>query len=236
MAEAKEKKGLTIFFTYKKQFDLLTDEQLGKLMRALIEYAENGTEIDTDDGLLEMAFSFIANNINLARQKSLIYANNGRKGGAPQGNSNAKKIVVETEEKQAKTNKNKQKQAKVETETSKTTKTSHMNKYDMNKYDMNLYEEEEYKEASLQSASASSLSESDLIAEFGADVVSEYKQRVSAWCNKNNRPSKNTLQTVREWIIQDGAGKGTKNEPVVIYSTSSFDVKQIEDDIWAQYD
>ena len=55
------KKSFILYLDYKKQFDLLTDEQVGRLIRALMQYAESGEIGDfPDDGMLAMCFSFIS--------------------------------------------------------------------------------------------------------------------------------------------------------------------------------
>ena len=44
----KEKKSLMLYYDYKDQFEMLTDEQLRKLIYAMIEYDKNDVEIELD--------------------------------------------------------------------------------------------------------------------------------------------------------------------------------------------
>lgn len=53
-------KSFVMYISNKGQFDLLTDEQAGKLIKALFAYADSGDVIDTDDGMVQMAFSFLS--------------------------------------------------------------------------------------------------------------------------------------------------------------------------------
>lgn len=53
-------KSFVMYISNKGQFDMLTDEQAGKLIKALFAYADTGEVIDTDDGMLKMAFSFLS--------------------------------------------------------------------------------------------------------------------------------------------------------------------------------
>ena len=53
-------KSFVMYISNKGQFDLLTDEQAGKLIKALFAYADSGEVIDTDDGMVQMAFSFLS--------------------------------------------------------------------------------------------------------------------------------------------------------------------------------
>lgn len=90
-----EKKSFILYLDTIKQWDMLSDEQAGKLIKALLRYCENGDKLETDDGMLSMAFGFIIAQIdrdsekwNTIREKR---SEAGKKGGAPKGNNNAKK-------------------------------------------------------------------------------------------------------------------------------------------------
>ena len=81
-----DKSSFLIYLDYEEQFNLLTDEQVGQLMRAIIKY-EKTREVPKLDGMLKMAFSFIKTQLDRDRQK---YQNkceknreNGAKGGRP---------------------------------------------------------------------------------------------------------------------------------------------------------
>ena len=52
------KSSFLIYLDYKEQFELLTDEELGQLLRAIMLYEETG-KITELSGMLKMAFSFI---------------------------------------------------------------------------------------------------------------------------------------------------------------------------------
>ena len=93
------------FILYTSYYDIvgdLTDEQLGRLTRAIFAYAQDGTEIELPP-VVRMAFSFIKKDMdhNDGKYQARLKARSdaGRKGGAPKGNSNArKKACVEVEE------------------------------------------------------------------------------------------------------------------------------------------
>lgn len=81
-----EKNSFLIYLDYEEHFNLLSDEELGILIRALIKYEKTG-EIPILDSSLKMAFSFIKTQLNKDRKK---YENkcemnkkNGAKGGRP---------------------------------------------------------------------------------------------------------------------------------------------------------
>ena len=58
-----EKKSFMIYLDNEKQVNMLTDEQAGKLFKALFEFAKDGTETDFKDGMTAMIFSFMADSI-----------------------------------------------------------------------------------------------------------------------------------------------------------------------------
>lgn len=63
-----EKNCFLIYLDYEEQFNLLTDEQLGQLMRAIISYEKTGIEPNID-GIIKMAFSFIKAQLDRDRDK-----------------------------------------------------------------------------------------------------------------------------------------------------------------------
>ncbi len=56
-----DKSSFLIYLDYEEQFNLLTDEQIGQLMRAIIKY-EKTREIPQLNGIVKMAFSFKKHN------------------------------------------------------------------------------------------------------------------------------------------------------------------------------
>ena len=43
-----------------EQWEMLSNEQAGKLVKTLLDYANTGKKIDSSDGMLKMAFAFMA--------------------------------------------------------------------------------------------------------------------------------------------------------------------------------
>ena len=92
-----KKKSFLIYLDYEKHFELLTDEQLGQLIRALIEY-EKTKKIPQLDGMSKMAFSFIKTQLDrdraLYEEKCKKNRENGTQGGRPRKNQT---VFLETE-------------------------------------------------------------------------------------------------------------------------------------------
>ena len=84
-----DKKSFLIYLDYEEQFNLLTDEQIGQLMRAIIKYEKTQEEPQLD-GVLKMAFSFIRTQLDRDRQKYQKKCEknreNGARGGRPRKN------------------------------------------------------------------------------------------------------------------------------------------------------
>lgn len=80
------KSSFLIYLDYKEQFELLTDEELGQLLRAIMLYEETG-KITELSGMLKMAFSFIRTQLDKDRQKYEDKCEknreNAKKGGRP---------------------------------------------------------------------------------------------------------------------------------------------------------
>lgn len=84
-----DKNSFLIYTDYEEQFNLLTDAEIGQLMRAIIKY-EKTKEEPKLDGMLKMAFSFIKTQLDRDREKYEAKCEknreNAKKGGRPKKN------------------------------------------------------------------------------------------------------------------------------------------------------
>ena len=87
-------KYVQLYFSYLDPLADLSDEQLGRVVRALMQYGSEGT-LPSFTGLESMAWKFLRSNFDrdvaAYEQKVEQWRENGRKGGAPKGNRNAQK-------------------------------------------------------------------------------------------------------------------------------------------------
>ena len=115
------KKGFIMFLSFADIIQELTDEEAGRLLKAIMQH-EGGEEVDLgNDRLLKVAYTAITADIDRQDEKweKTRYARSeaGKLGGAPKGNKNASKNKQE----QTETNKNKQnKQEQTETNKNRT--------------------------------------------------------------------------------------------------------------------
>lgn len=79
-----EKSSFLLYFSYRKHLALLSDEECGKLLMALFDYAENGQEPELT-GATAMAFSFIQDQMERDADKYAAVCERNRKNGAKGG-------------------------------------------------------------------------------------------------------------------------------------------------------
>ena len=81
-----DKSSFLMYLDYEEQFTLLSDAEIGQLMRAIMKY-EKTRELSELDGMVKMAFSFIKTQLDRDREKyeSKCEKNklNGKRGGRP---------------------------------------------------------------------------------------------------------------------------------------------------------
>lgn len=82
-----DKASFLMYLDTAKHWDLLSDAQAGALIKALFRYCESGEKLKTDDGMLAMAFSFIAAQIDRDSEKyertCKKRSESGKNGGRP---------------------------------------------------------------------------------------------------------------------------------------------------------
>lgn len=108
-----EKKSFKIYKEWQKQFSALDNETAGELIKAVFAYQTMGEMPKNMSPVAEMALSFMCQQFERDNESydeiSRVRSEAGKKGGAPLGNSNAKKNKdVNFNENQSKITKNKQ--------------------------------------------------------------------------------------------------------------------------------
>lgn len=95
-----EKKSLLLYYDYQQHFNFLTDEQTGKIIKAMLDYEINGVFPEFDEPIMQMTFSFIKSNLDRDMQKYLEKCEknteNGKKGGRPRQNQSNEQVNIST--------------------------------------------------------------------------------------------------------------------------------------------
>lgn len=64
-----DKVSFLIYLDYEEQFDLLSDEQLGQLIRGIMKYEKTKEVPENLDGMVKIAFSFIKAQLDRKRAR-----------------------------------------------------------------------------------------------------------------------------------------------------------------------
>ena len=72
------KNSFIVYYQYAEHFELLTDEELGRLIRAMLLYDKDGT-LPQFEGVLKMAFSFIKTQLDIDKNKFNTICERNRK-------------------------------------------------------------------------------------------------------------------------------------------------------------
>ena len=64
-----ELKYITLFLDRQKEFNMLSDEQAGKLIKGIFEYSSTGKELNSDDLTVNVLFSVIKAQLDDAANK-----------------------------------------------------------------------------------------------------------------------------------------------------------------------
>lgn len=72
------KNSFIVYYQYAEHFELLTDEELGRLIRAMLLYDKDGT-LPQFEGVLKMAFSFIKTQLDIDKDKFNTICERNRK-------------------------------------------------------------------------------------------------------------------------------------------------------------
>ena len=143
----KKEKGVVLYYDYRTQLSLLSDEDRGRLLMALLDYGEKGTEPELDGAAL-MAFSFIRSQMdrNAAKYAEICRkrAEAGKKGGRPKEGESEGKSEAENQSEAKKANgfeKNQSEAKKANTNTNNKNKNKTNTNTNTNTNTISSYEE-----------------------------------------------------------------------------------------------
>lgn len=91
-----DKNSFLMYLDYEEQFNLLTDEQIGQLMRAIYQY-EKTREVPELEGILKMAFSFMKTQLDRDREKYQAKCEKNKENGSKGGRPKKQKDISKTE-------------------------------------------------------------------------------------------------------------------------------------------
>ena len=209
-------KSFLFYLDNKETLEDLSDEQLGMLLRYLIDYAETGNTQKIKDPYVQIAYKFMTaqmrRDMEKYEQKCRKNAENARKGGAPKGNQNAVKgkttennrtvdKTTETSERLKKQPKQPYTDTNTDTDTDKDKDTDMISSSTSKKSPKPpRHRYGEYQHVRLTEAQYQKLAEA-----FGEAVIREYIQKIDEWQEARGLKSyKNYALVIRQWMRRDG--------------------------------
>lgn len=216
-----EKKSFVLYNDSIEQINMLSDEQAGRLLKAIYAYNLDGTVPDFDDGMVKLMFSFIKNQLDRDSKKwddiCKKRAEAGRKGGK-QKKANAKR-AKQTKANQA-DNDNDNENVNVNDNVSDNEKEKEKNNPpESPKGETNPSKHGEYRHVLLTQEQYQSL-----ISDYGEKTVSDYIRKIDEWVQLKGRRYKDYSLAIRNWIEKD---KGEESTPEESHSYNLEDYKSL---------
>ena len=210
-----EKKSFMIYLDNEKQVNMLTDEQAGKLFKALFEFAKDGTETDFNDGMIAMAFSFMTDSItrdtakyNAKCEKNKAIALEREANRRAEREHQAQKLEHERaraytnitdidKDKDIDKDIDKDKEIDINKRTGKPSPAPPKSvKKKFGEYGNVSLTDEQY---------------SQLVKDYGESVMNDYIQRMDEYIQMKGKKYKDFNLALRNWIKKDGITKGNES-------------------------
>lgn len=190
------KKSFILYLDTIEQFEMLTDEQAGVLIKSLLRYCDTGERLKTEDGMLVMAFSFLSSQIDRDSEKW----DNIRQKRRDAINKRWKKESKDSESEDTNEYKSIQKIQKNTNDT--------VNVNDSVNDSVNDNVNVSVNGSVINNApSPSSPNLEQLIYDYGQENVDNYIQRVRSWYKDKGKSPSDLEGTVCKWLEQDGVEK-----------------------------
>ena len=208
-----ELKYITLFLDRQKEFNMLSDEQAGKLIKGIFEYSSTGEELKSDDLTVNILFSVIKSQLDEAANK---YDEKCRKNKEIANTREKKKRELKstnvcedddnstTDHERAfeTTNVNERDisstnstNTKTKTNTKTNTKTKTITNADALVY------------GTFGNVTLTKDEYDDLVNDYGRNKITEYIDRVDTYCQKKNKTYSDCYLTIREWLQKDHVEK-----------------------------
>ena len=197
---ADDKKGFCLFFDWVKDLDFLSGAEAWTVVKALCDYYENGVNpVDNVPNELKSIVSMMFHQIQRQEDIKAKRAEAGRNGGfATAKNSKASSKVQQKSPTETNTNTETDTNTYIESENAPTPNKKAVSKTkSFGEYNHVKLTEEQY---------------SQLVTEYGENVIAEYIKRVDEYCQQVRKQGYNDYNlTIRKWIRKDVEDNG-RNE------------------------
>ena len=216
-----ELKYITLFLDRQKEFNMLSDEQAGKLIKGIFEYGATGEELASDDLTVNILFSVIkaqldevANKYDEKCRKNREIATNRERKKRDSKSTNVDERAADDgseherspestnvhERASETTNVNERDISSTKsTNTNTNTNTKTNTKTNINA-DALIY-------GTFHNVTLTQEEYDSLIGDYGRKTVEDYIDRVDNYCERTGRTYPNCYLTIREWMKKDGVNK-----------------------------
>lgn len=218
-----KKKSFILYAEYIRQVQILSDEDAGKLFKAILEYV-NTKELPTLDGMAAMAFSFIANQLDgdLQRYNEVCQkrAENIKKRWAKDSDNTSKPVVSDKEDIHLNTNEykciqndtNAYKKIQMDSDTDTVTDTDTDTVTDTvlrSSVSSKVPARGTHNNVRLTTEQYKSLCD-----KYGDTIVNAYVDKISEYIKSSGKkPYRNHYNTIVKWIEEDGAKAQPSKQP-----------------------
>lgn len=227
-----EKKSFILYTDNRSQINMLSDQQAGRLFKALFAFAESGDIPAFDDGMTTMAFSFISAQIKRDSDKyddvCKKRSENGKKGGRPSEKAKKPNVFFEKQNKQTKAKKADndtvtENENKTDTDTVNdivndivTDTVAHAKKKLSGKRTAEEKQQQDKIKAILSFGNYGNVKLTQeqydkLCQEFGENTANDYIQRIDDWVQLKGNTYNDYGLALRQWIGRDGKITETQN-------------------------
>lgn len=201
-----ELKYITLFLDRQKEFNMLSDEQAGKLIKGIFEYGATGEELNSDDLTVNILFSVIKAQLDevankydeKCRKNKEIATNRERKKRESKSTNVDERADVDEDEHERSQESTNVHERVISSTKSTNTKTNTKTKTKTNNNaDALLY-------GTFSNVSLTKEEHSKLVNDYGRNRTEEYIDRVDTYCERTGKSYPDCYLTIREWMRKDG--------------------------------
>ena len=188
-----ERKSIMLYLDALEQWDMLTDEQAGVLIKALLRYSKTGEQLESTDGMVKMAFSFMSAQIDRDGAKWERTCEKRREAIKKRWGLNTNEynsIQMNTKD--------------TDTDTVKDTEKDTDTEKDITLSSNNIYKPlkpQKHKYGEYQHVLLTDDEHSRLVSDFGSDVTDRYIKKVDEYCEQSGKTYKNYNLAIRNTFM-----------------------------------
>ena len=214
-----ELKYITLFLDRQKEFNMLSDEQAGKLIKGIFEYGATGEELASDDLTVNILFSVIkaqldevANKYDEKCRKNREIATNRERKKRDSKSTNVDERAADDDseherspestnvhERASETTNVNERDISSTKSTNTNTNTKTNTKTNINA-DALIY-------GTFHNVTLTQEEHESLIKDYGKKTTEDYIERVDNYCERTGRTYPNCYLTIRDWMKKDGVNK-----------------------------